>query len=160
MFLLISHKSRNIPGNLYSYCELTEMVIGIKINGKDEDVKFDKGYLEINKIWEDENAIEIDLPMMIRCIAANEKVKEDKNKITVEYGPFVYCAEEIDNPDFASVKINNNTNLNVYRTNISGLSDEVNVIKSGQDSDNVLLIPYYLWSNRGVGKMKVWIPVD
>ena len=149
-----------VPGNLYSYRELIEMVIGIKINGKDEDVKFDKGYLEINKIWEDENAIEIDLPMMIRCIAANEKVKEDKNKITVEYGPFVYCAEEIDNPDFASIKINNNTNLNVYRTNISGLSDEVNVIKSGQDSDNVLLIPYYLWSNRGVGKMKVWIPRD
>jgi DUF1680 family protein len=26
------------------------------------------------------------------------------------------------------------------------------------EGNTVRLIPYYLWSNRGVGKMKVWFP--
>jgi hypothetical protein len=39
------------------------------------------------------------------------------------------------------------------------LGNNVDVLKGKIQNDSLILIPYYLWSNRGIGKMKVWIPV-
>jgi len=147
-----------VPGNLYSYAELVELQTGIKVNGKNEGITINKGYAVIKRVWSDENVIEIDFPMNVRHILPNEKIEEDKNKVAIEYGPFIYCAEEIDNPDFESVIIKRNTRLNIKRTQVPGLSNEINMITNEKGHDSVTLLPYYLWSNRGVGKMKIWMP--
>jgi uncharacterized protein len=32
--------------------------------------------------------------------------------------------------------------------------------KNTEEDISKIAIPYYAWSNRGIGKMKVWIPLD
>jgi len=62
----------------------------------------------------------------------------------------VYCMEEIDNPSgFAKTEHPPLFTVEWHNDLLGG----VNVIR--QNNGNVL-IPYYAWANRVVGKMKVW----
>ena len=90
-------------------------------------------------------------------MVANQKVTEDNNKVAFERGPIVYCAEGIDNQDISKIAIPKDISLQVEEQSI--LSNDVTVLKGSVRGKELMLIPYYLWSNRGVGKMKVWFPV-
>jgi DUF1680 family protein len=88
-------------------------------------------------------------------------VVDDRGKVAVEYGPFVYCAEEIDNDRrILQALVPDNTEFRVGRN--EGFPDGVHPLLGTIALDNgeykLTLIPYYAWSNRGVGKMQVWFP--
>jgi DUF1680 family protein len=125
-----------------------------------------KGYIEITKEWIKGDKIELTLPMAVRRVIADKNVKDDINKVAFEYGPIVYCAEKIDNDaKFSDIFIPDNAELNVSKENIltdtvNIITGKVNVINSSKKKElfNLTLIPYYIWSNRGVGEMKVWFP--
>ena|SRR3990172_126532 len=68
----------------------------------------------------------------------------------------VYCTEEIDNKQISNISIPDNIDVSIEKRTV--LSDKVITIKGKVDDEEITLIPYYLWSNRGVGKMKVWFP--
>jgi uncharacterized protein len=156
-----------VPGNLYSYVDEDSTKVVLKINGKGESYAINKGYIEITKVWIKGDKIELLIPMTVRRVVANENVKDDKDMVAFEYGPIVYCAEEIDNNEqLLKVTVPEKVNLKMEKRVI--LSDQVNVIevsglannnKNQEDERVMTLIPYYLWSNRGVGKMRVWFPV-
>ena len=157
-------QNKAIPGNLYEYNDHNLDKATLKINGKDEKFIVKKGYVEIEKEWVKGDKIELQLPMEIRQVVTNEKVKENNNLVAFEYGPIVYCAEEIDNKnEFSQFLISPDAKLEIAKKNI--LLNNVNVIVGSFNSDknnkgkadsNITLVPYYLWSNRGIGKMKVW----
>ena len=72
--------------------------------------------------------------------------------MALEYGHIVYAVEEIDNPDnFDSIKAGQSDPFVVQKQD--DLLGGVNTLESGQ----LKAIPYYAWSNRGIGKMKVWL---
>ncbi len=96
------------------------------------------------------------MPMSVREVTANANVKDDSNKVAFEYGPFVYCAEEADNKQIDQISIPGNLILQKERKIL--LSDRVNMLKGTAGGNELTLIPYYMWSNRGAGKMKVWFP--
>jgi len=150
-------KNDAVPGNLYSYLEKNEEKITLRINGKEEQLFVTKGYVEITKRWAKNDKVELVLPMIIHRVVANAKVKVDSNKVAFEYGPIVYCAEEIDNNPSLNFSIPENITLKVEKKYI--ISESVNVLNGNADGEDITLIPYYLWSNRGVGKMKVWFPM-
>ena len=90
-------------------------------------------------------------------------------KVAVEYGPIVYCAEGIDNDqDVLSAKIPlqsefrsvfNSELLRGIPIIISG--NEEKTAGSPIDRENELtLIPYNVWNNRGSGKMAVWFDTN
>jgi DUF1680 family protein len=58
--------------------------------------------------------------------------------------------EETDNPETFDKPVNPQSFDVTWRPELLG---GVNVIHDKE----LTLIPYYAWSNRGVGKMKVWI---
>jgi DUF1680 family protein len=90
--------------------------------------------------------------MAVREVVTNSKVQENKNKVALAFGPLVYALEEIDNPqDFDNIKIDKNEVFEVKKEH--NLLNGVQTIQT----KNMKAIPYYAWSNRGVGKMKVWI---
>ncbi|MCB9013451.1 MAG: glycoside hydrolase family 127 protein, partial [Bacteroidales bacterium] len=66
----------------------------------------------------------------------------------------VYCAEEIDNSQLSKIYIADSTTFNIERKSV--LSEKVNSITTNCFGKELTLIPYYLWSNRGTGEMKVW----
>jgi DUF1680 family protein len=158
--------NKAVPGNLYTYVGINSEKVILKINGRDEKYSIHKGYIEITKEWEKGDKIELTLPMAIRRVIANENVQEDINKVAFEYGPIVYCAEKIDNNiELSNLSIPDNVKLRVAKQNIQTdavniITGKVNVINSGNEKEsyNLTLIPYYIWSNRGIGEMKVWFP--
>jgi len=146
--------NKPLPGDLYSYLNVNSNDIKMKINGKEENIKLNKGYIEVSKKWQKGDKIELNLPMMVHKVIANEKVKDDSNKVAVEYGPIVYCAEEIDNKNIDEINIPDDLIFYKEEMNISG--EKFISLKGKIDESEIKLIPYYVWSNRGIGKMKVW----
>lgn len=145
-----------VPGNLYSYFENHQEPILLRVNGENENLIIKDGYAEISREWKKNDQVELILPMTVHKVIAHEKVKDDSNMVAFEYGPIVYCAEEIDNPGISDFTIPDNIDLTVQQTKI--LSEPVNILAGKIQNNAIVLIPYYLWSNRGVGKMKVWFP--
>ncbi|UOB16496.1 glycoside hydrolase family 127 protein [Abyssalbus ytuae] len=144
-----------LPGDLYHYMNNIDESPTIFINEEKTKGKVDKGYYTISRNWKKGDIVKISFPMHVRKVVANEKVKENTGKVALEYGPIVYSVEEIDNKEsFDSVKINAEDNFSV--TKKEDLLGGVNVI----NNDYLTAIPYYAWSNRGIGKMKVWIPFE
>jgi len=147
-------RNKPVPGDLYSYLNHNDEKVALLVNGKEVIIKLDKGYAEISRVWSKGDEIELRLPISVRQVIANEKVKDDSNKVAFEYGPIVYCAEEIDNKEISDISIPNNIDLSLKEESL--LSNKIIAIKGKANDDELELIPYYLWSNRGIGKMKVW----
>ncbi len=57
----------------------------------------ENGYAVLKRSWHKNDKVEIMLPMEVRKVVANSKVKDDIGKISLERGPLMYCAEWIDN---------------------------------------------------------------
>jgi DUF1680 family protein len=150
-----------LPGDLYSYQGKYGGKIGLIVNGKAEKPILRKGYAAITKVWETNDKIELSLPMPVRRVVTNAKVATNQNLVAVECGPIVFCAEEADNQNnWQDWILPVNARLSINRHTL--LTDQVNSIHVNTPgmAGALHLIPYYLWSNRGVGKMKVWFPVS
>ncbi|WP_418498221.1 glycoside hydrolase family 127 protein [Flagellimonas sp.] len=143
-----------LPGDLYHYASKDEAGNKIFLNGEKLEGGVDKGYFTVTRIWEPGDEVELEFPMSVRKVIADPKVEEDKGKMSLEYGPIVYAVEEIDNKgQFDDIQLTANEEFKVEMQ--PDLLGGVNTISN----DNLTAIPYYAWSNRGVGKMKVWLPV-
>ncbi len=161
-----------LPGGLYKFTDQNNEKVNITLNGEEVIVNPVEGYAVISRNWKKGDKISIDIPMPVRKVMADEKIKEDINKIAVQRGPVIYAAEWPDN--------NNGNILNVVVKNdaafttqfLPELLEGTQVIKTkgfqtkrtleGKikmlDEEDVTLIPYALWNNRGAGQMMVWLP--
>jgi len=146
--------SRNevLPSDLYEYSKPLENENSIKINDKEIYIESNNGYYSITKKWKKGEKVTLDFPMRVRKVIADEKIEDDKNKMALEYGPIVYAIEEVDNKNnFDAISISSLDKFTVKQESILGGINTLN-------NENLKAIPYYTWSNRGVGKMKVWLP--
>lgn len=147
--------SRNevLPSDLYEYADPFSAQPSVLLNGEKLNTEIKDGYFEIKRIWSKNDDIQLKFPMQVRTVKANELVEEDRGKLALEYGPMVYAVEEIDNPDIDNLSI---TAEDEFSVNKEAILEGVNTISN----QHLKAIPYYSWSNRGIGKMKVWIPVE
>jgi DUF1680 family protein len=149
----------------------------LKVNGQSAPVKPEKGYVTIEQIWKKGDVIELDLPMPAERSYANPNVQMDVGRVSLRRGPLVYCVEEVDNGGPVQ-RLKLPRNVELQSTTRSDLFDGVVTItasaKAIGDSDwtntlyrteppkekdaTLTAIPYYLWANRGVGSMLVWVP--
>jgi DUF1680 family protein len=114
-------------------------------------------FWKIQRTWTPGDVIEIEFNMDIHLNRAHPKVKGHKGKATISLGPIVYCLESVDNPDIdifnvqlhpASLKVHFNPDL------LGGINF---ITASSTDSQDLTLIPYHLWGNRGASQMTVWV---
>ncbi len=152
-----------LPSNLYTYTDTVSSDIILTLNGEKINYSIDRGYAIITRRWESGDSINISLPMKIRRVIADKRIKDDENLTALEYGPIVYCVEGIDNnnqldnltlPDDAALKVEKRNDL-LQGVNI--ISGEIPA-KGNTAERRFTAIPYYAWSNRGAGTMKVWLP--
>jgi DUF1680 family protein len=152
-----------LPGNLYSYADTESCKPVFTVNGKEIKFRTHLGYVAISRKWKAGDTVKIKLPMTIRRVIACKQVKDDRNMAALEYGPIVYCVEGIDNnnqldtfvlPDNAALKVEKRNDL------LNGVNIITGVVpaNNGQGLLKLTAVPYYAWSNRGVGTMKVWLP--
>ena len=146
--------SRNevLPGDLYSYRKASTQKATISLNGETLAIQPENGYFNINRKWKKGDKININLPMEVQEVVTNPKAAINTNKVSLEYGPIVYAVEEIDNKsNFDKIDVRASDTFKVKK--VANLLQGVNVIENSK----LKAIPYYSWSNRGVGKMKVWL---
>ena len=134
------------------------MDLDVRVNGNKEAVSVTDGYITITKEWTKGDVVTLGLPMNIRKVKSNTSVQDNTNKIAFERGPIVYCAEEVDNKNLSKMSVPSDLSLQNKRQSIAGQS--VTVLTGKIKQDDLTLIPYYMWSNRGVNTMKVWLPVE
>jgi DUF1680 family protein len=134
------------------------------------------GFASISRKWRKGDKVEIDFPMPVREVVADERVKEDENKMAFQRGPIIFCAEWPDNnkgnvldliikkdaaftTEFEPSLLGGTQVINTYGVYINkkkGMDVETGL--RPVSAEPVKLIPYALWNNRGPGEMKVWFP--
>src|SRR3954452_7413625 len=82
-----------VPSNLYTFEHKLQQPPTIKLNRKSVPVKLDKGYVSLRRSWKKGDVVELNLPMPVRRIVANQNVADDVNKVALQRGPLVYCVE-------------------------------------------------------------------
>jgi len=165
--------SRNqpLPGDLYKYYEKGGKNIRILLNGNSVDFSLDKGYVTIERKWTAGDDIILDLPMEIKLVQSHEKVKNNHDRLAIERGPIVYCVEGVDNdgavfnllmPEYAPITIQWKGDLlggiNIIKADVPSFVVRENGEEVKTKSHNLVAIPYYAWSHRGIGEMAVWLP--
>jgi uncharacterized protein len=163
-----------IPGNLYTFENNPEKSVIVKVNGKEQKLNLKQGYLTINREWKQGDKIDIDFAINPRYVKADDRVEADLNKVAIERGPIMYCAEWPDNNDGKVLSLLFEKNpkttvefqkdllngLPVIKTKASEVSLNIDETYKIADPTDVTLIPYYTWNNRGAGEMMVWLPTD
>ncbi len=150
-------RNRPLPSDLYSFLKPDNQQPIIKINAQSQPLTLDKGFVCLRRSWQPGDVIELNLPMPIRRVIANKKVKEDLGKVALERGPLVYCLEGVDNGgQVLNQTIPDDLNFEVkfYPQLLGG----INVLKNKSKTASLTAVPYYVWSHRGVGEMAVWLP--
>lgn len=153
-------QNKPLPSDLYSYTDSISKTI-IKINGQEIKYEIKQGYAEITRKWKAPDKIEIVFPMSIRHIIAKKEVKDDNNLAALEYGPIVYCFEGIDNNNqLGNLTLPDNAVLNVEKRDdlLNGVNVITGEINTKEGQVKIIAVPYFAWSNRGEGTMKIWLP--
>lgn len=160
--------ARNIPapGGLYSYVGKLAGAVTLSVNGKRIPATPDAlGYVTISRQWKRGDRIEIDFPMEARRVTADERIRETRRRVAIERGPIVYCVEsvEVEGGHALDVLLERGALLKpaTNHKDFSGVTvlDTVarRVSQPSAPQRPVRLIPYYLWANRNVGEMSVWL---
>ncbi|TXT60428.1 MAG: hypothetical protein BAJALOKI3v1_910005 [Promethearchaeota archaeon] len=115
-------------------------------------------YFRLENKWNNGDLVVLDLPMKPLLHSDKLNRKETKGKKYIQYGPLIYCVEEVDNQDlqFSRLKIAKESDLeNVYKKSILG---GMTILRGKTTSGRVFTaIPYFAWCNRKPTKMRVWI---
>ena len=123
-------------------------------------------YLTISRNWKKGDVIELDFPMDVRRIVANDNAEDDRGKVALERGPIVFCLEGADQTDH---KVFNKYILNSAAISAHFEKDLLNGVmvlegtakelqQDGEVKDvKFRAIPYSTWNNRGNEQMEIWI---
>jgi DUF1680 family protein len=138
----------------------------VAVNGQKTLVVMDQGYVILGRDWKQGDTVQVDLPMPVRRIVCDERVKDNIGKITLQRGPLVYCIEWPDVEDGRVLNLVMDKDTPLETESRPDLLGGVVVIK-GMGYDGRVekkprcftAIPYYAWAHRGKGQMAVWIPL-
>lgn len=166
-------RNEALPGDLYKFVGKSEKQIELSVNGKLHKVELENGYAEIERKWSPGDKVSVVLPMEIRKLIADERVEADNGRVTIQRGPMIYCAEWVDNAEGNTRNLLLDIDSEMTSEFIPDMLNGTQIIKASgcQSSLNIegevefskkqdiTLIPYHLWANRGTGDMLVWLPV-
>jgi DUF1680 family protein len=167
-------QNRPIPGNLYRYKDTSDKKAEIRVNGKLFSYSIEKNYAAINRVWTAGDIVNIEFPMEVRRVVADEKLLEDNGRIALERGPIVFCLEGIDNKDGKATSLVIPDDAKISSEFRGDLLNGVQVLKGTAvpasrtlegkiqtgEKQEFLAIPYYAWAHRGRCEMTVWPSYD
>jgi hypothetical protein len=117
----------------------------LSLNGKPVKQEVVNGYAVIKRLWKPGDKIDLELPMEIQTITADEKIAADKGRVALRYGPLIYNVEKADQPDIEKYIGTGPLSL-VWDGDLPG---GVMTIKGKWDDGTPLTaIPNYLRNNR------------
>ena len=133
----------------------------LSVNGTPVEIRLDKGYALLDRVWNPADRIVLELPVAPRLVRAHKAARELDGMAAIAAGPLVYCIEQADNADYARLRLDTAGSMELgYR---SDLMDGTPVITGtaidGKGAKSTFTaIPYYAFGNRGNGGYRVWLP--
>lgn len=123
----------------------------ISVNGTEEALAQEKGYVSIRRTWKEGDVISLSLPMDVQRVYCDERVEANRGRVALQRGPLVYNLEEVDLTGwFRKPALKRNIPLKEeWRSDLLG---GVMVI-SGK---NCMAVPNFVRLNRG-GASRVWV---
>ncbi|MBN2415267.1 glycoside hydrolase family 127 protein [bacterium] len=162
-------RGRPLDTDLYSYVNSDPADIALFVNGQPRRLQIRDGYARIRRGWKAGDTVRLELPMEIRRVTAIDSVEADRDRVALERGPIVFCAEFPDNPG-GRVRNLLLTDGEIASEFVPGLLNGVTVLRGTAEayhrdaagalssvSQDLTMIPYYGWSHRGRGEMAVWL---
>ncbi|MCK4343865.1 MAG: glycoside hydrolase family 127 protein [Bacteroidales bacterium] len=175
LYLRIPGWARNeaIPSDLYHFTNISEEEIVVYMNDKKRKASIQQGYLIIDRKWETGDVVELIIPMPVRKIVAHDAVEEDKDKVAIQRGPIIFCAEgkNVEDGHVMNLILDPESQMGTRFEEDLLNGVQVVTIKAGSAKQNlekeiivegpreIKLIPYHVWANRGPAEMIVWLPV-
>jgi hypothetical protein len=157
-------KTSPTNNSLYKYNDAAP-VYAITVNGV--KVAADGGdYATIQRNWKKGDVIEIDFPMNVRRIVANDNAEDNRGKVALERGPIVFCLEGSDQADgkVFNKYILNSANISArydasMLNGVMTLSGDAKELQQDGTVKDVRFraIPYSTWNNRGPQQMEIWV---
>ena len=150
----------------------------LKVNGESVSSEPVRGYVSLNRVWREEDTVELNLKMPVTLMRANPAVRADTGKLCVVRGPLVYSLEEADNgkdlhllrlPLQTAFEVHDEPQLlggirtircNAFRRSKSFAEGQLYAPVCGAEEmteTQLTWIPYFAWANREPGEMAVWI---
>ncbi len=116
-------------------------------------------FLPLRRSWSAGDTVEVDFDMPVRLRRAHPKMRAHQSKAAVTRGPLVYCLESVDNPgvDIFTARLDPASLAPLFDPDLLG--GAVKIEARTQDGRPLVLIPYFLWGNRGPSQMTVWINI-
>jgi DUF1680 family protein len=164
-------RNRPVPSDLYYYLDKNDEKVIIKVNGQPTTFTLDKGFASLHRVWRKGDVVDVDFPMPIRRVVANDKLRDDRGKVALQRGPIVFCIEGVDTRGGNVLNLVLHDNVPLRTEFRPDLLIGVQVIQAsaiptrrtldgkvvvGQEQD-FAAIPYYAWAHRGPAQMNVWM---
>ncbi len=140
------------------------------------------GYACVDRVWQPGDTLVLDLDLSPMLVKAHPRVRADAGKVAVQRGPLVYCFEEADNGvNLPALSLLHKTPMQtLFEPDLLGgvatvSMEGARMVETGWDNGDLYrplpaagagfaeetvsltAIPYYAWSNRGIGEMAVWM---
>ncbi|WP_026890180.1 glycoside hydrolase family 127 protein [Lacrimispora aerotolerans] len=148
----------------------------IKINGIEETLRPEKGYIYIRRLWKAKEEVVMELKVPFRYVRSNPRVRHNIGRVSLMKGPVVYCLEEADNGDYLSAAVidtriepkeefDHDLLKGTLCARIKGARIDYEVAGSSLYGEErpvykeaeFKAVPYFSWNNRGEGEMLVWM---
>ncbi len=148
----------------------------------------DNGYLTLKRSWQAGDILQLDLHMEPAFIAPHPRIDALRGCVSIQRGPLVYCVESHDQPEHVDLQdvqvLVDAPVLEIINidpeTAVPVPANSVAIEVSGQMLSStwgealyrplheqpqiemhpvqLKAIPYFLWGNRGMESMRIWIP--
>ena len=160
---------------LPDWCENPQVLL----NGEPCVVDVRKGYLHLNREWQEGDRISLTLPMPVRRVYGNPLLRHVAGKVALQRGPLVYCLEEADNgaelhnlwlPKESTFSLIEGKGIFAHKVLIQ--ADGLRMASEQADQQalyhydkspvkaepkKLTFIPWFSWANRGEGEMRIWV---
>ena len=151
----------------------------LRLNGQSYAAQLGRnGYLTVQRVWQQGDRVDLELPMKIQRIHADPRVRATNGKVAIQRGPLLYCLEVADNgTDLFRVILSPEATLEVLERpdllggikaiggigHVAAVSEPAGGLygegarKLPQSQHPLVFIPYFSWANRQRGAMIVWV---
>ena len=120
----------------------------------DKDGRLVNGYYHTGPVEND--TVTLDFQSEPQYVSPDERNEYCKGKAAVTYGPFVLCAEGVDNGgDLDNITLTKEKATVNFDGAFAGFDVTVPALKNGKPYE-LKMIPYYAFANRGETDMSVW----
>lgn len=149
----------------------------LAVNGESVDLSActRDGYAYVKGVFREGDVIQLSFDMTPYKVYASSRVPADTGCAAIQRGPVVYCAEGVDNKGdvlslslaeegticeekFAPDLLGGIVPLTAEGWRVQPTVELYSQKRPDQEPEEIRLVPYYTWGNRGENQMRVWLP--